>query len=404
MSEGRSETLIYNTLTREKERLTTGPTVGIYVCGVTPYDTTHLGHAFTYTAFDVLVRFLRFTSHHVIYVQNVTDVDDDILLRAASTGMDWKELGDRELRGYQEDMRRLNNVQPDVMPRATEHIADMVRIIEELVRKGLGYVRDGNVYFDVSKAKDFGRLCRLDYPAMLELANERGNFPNDPLKRDPLDFVLWQAKREGEPAWSSPWGEGRPGWHIECSTMSMKYLGETITIHGGGQDLIFPHHECEIAQSESYTGKPFVRYWLHTGLVYCGGKKMSKSLGNMVFLSRLLEQHPADALRLYLLGHHYRRNWNYEPRELVNARAQAEALARAAATADEASSQDLERWGRPFLDAIADDLDTPRAVGELVRLTREADASAQRALRTLGHAVLGLTFARRPADSSKPEQ
>lgn len=404
MGGGRSEIFIYNTLTRGKEKLIAGPTVGIYVCGVTPYDTTHLGHAFTYMAFDVLVRFLRFTGHHVVYVQNVTDVDDDILLRAASIGADWQELGNRELRRYQEDMQRLNNVQPDVMPRATEHIADMIRIIEDLVRKGLGYVRDGNVYFDVSRAKGFGRLCRLDYTAMLELANERGNFPNDPLKRDPLDFVLWQAKREGEPAWPSPWGEGRPGWHIECSTMSMKYLGETITIHGGGQDLIFPHHECEIVQSESYTGKPFVRYWLHTGLVHCGGKKMSKSLGNMVFLSRLLEHYTADVVRLYLLRHHYRQDWNYEPRELVNTRPLAEALAHAVATADEASSQDLQRWARPFLDAMADDLNTPRAINELARLAGEPDASAQRALRTLGRVVLGLTFTPGPAGHDRPEQ
>ncbi len=224
------ELRLYNTLSQQLEPLT-DERVGIYVCGVTPYDTTHLGHAFTYTSFDVLIRYLRFLGREVIYVRNVTDIDDDILLRARSREMDWKELGDRECAKFLADMEHLNNVPPEVEPRATEHIPEIIRIIEGLLAKAFAYERDGHVYFEVKKDADFGCLCRLSYVAQLELANERGNFPADPLKRDPLDFVLWQAKKDHEPSWPSPWGEGRPGWHIECSAMSMKYLGESFAVH-----------------------------------------------------------------------------------------------------------------------------------------------------------------------------
>ena len=387
----RGELFVYNTLSRQTERLEEQH-VGLYVCGVTPYDTAHLGHAFTYTAFDVLIRYLRFLGRQVTYVQNVTDIDDDILLRARSTGVNWKELGDREYARFVEEMRRLNNLPPEVAPRATEHIADIVRIVEGLLQKGPAYENQGNVYFQVRKYPQFGRLCRLPYEAQLELANDRGNFPLDPLKRDPLDFVLWQAKKEGEPSWPSPWGEGRPGWHIECSAMSTRYLGESFAVHGGGEDLIFPHHDAEIAQSESYTGKPFVRYWMHTGMVYCGQHKMSKSLGNMVFISELLEKCPADAVRLCLLVHHYRQSWDFDARRLVSTRRLARTLYRALADCDEASGDDLQRWGGPFLSAMSDDLNTPRAIAELAKLAEFGEPSARRAARTLGGRVLGLTF------------
>ncbi|MBI1885906.1 MAG: cysteine--tRNA ligase [Chloroflexi bacterium] len=385
---------LYNTLTRKKELFQAESPVGVYVCGVTPYDTTHLGHAFTYTAVDVLVRYLRFKGYDVLYVQNITDVDDDILLRAASTGVDWRELGDRETRKYLDDMTALNNLPPHVMPRAAEHIPDMIGIIERLLEKGLAYRRDGNVYFEVRRQESFGKLCRLAYRAQLELANERGNFPDDPLKKDPLDFVLWQAKKEGEPSWPSPWGEGRPGWHIECSAMSMKYLGESFALHGGGQDLVFPHHECEIAQSETCTGKPFARYWFHTGMVYSGSKKMSKSLGNMVFVSDLLREYSSDTIRLYLLGHQYRRNWNFEAEDLAAHVELAAELADATTDPRQASGEDLEHWARPFFAAMDDDLDTPRSLDELRALASEADAAARRTLRTLGERMLGLTFER----------
>ncbi|TMG03867.1 MAG: cysteine--tRNA ligase [Chloroflexi bacterium] len=384
--------VLYNTLTREKEPLS-DQSVGIYVCGVTPYDTTHLGHAFTYTAFDVLIRYLRFLGRNVIYVRNVTDIDDDILLRARSREMHWKELGDREYDKFTTDMEHLNNLPPEHEPRATDHIPDIVQIIEGLLAKGCAYASDGNVYFDVKNYARFGKLCGLSYVAQLELANERGNFPADPLKHDPLDFVLWQAKKDAEPSWPSPWGEGRPGWHIECSAMSMKYLGETFAIHGGGGDLVFPHHEAEIAQSECLTGKPFVRFWMHTGMLYCGEHKMSKSLGNMVFLADLLPVCPPDAIRLYLLGHHYREPWNHDRRELATARTLARKLSQALnGGLEEASPEEIERCGSGVLAALADDLDTARAIEELRKLAFSGEPRARRVGRTLGKHVLGLTF------------
>jgi L-cysteine:1D-myo-inositol 2-amino-2-deoxy-alpha-D-glucopyranoside ligase len=385
------DTLLYNTLTRQKEPLS-DVIVGIYVCGVTPYDTTHLGHAFTYTTFDVLIRYLRFLGRDVTYVRNVTDIDDDILLRARSREMDWKELGDREYAKFVADMEHLNNLPPECEPRATEHIPEIVQIIQGLLAKGCAYASDGNVYFDVKNYPNFGKLCGLSYVAQLEVANERGNFPADPLKRDPLDFVLWQARKDGEPSWPSSWGEGRPGWHIECSAMSMKYLGETFAIHGGGGDLIVPHHEAEIAQSECLTGKPFVRFWMHTGMLYCGEHKMSKSLGNMVFLADLLPVCPPDAIRLYLLGHHYRESWNHDRRELAAARTLARKLSQAFnGGSEDASDDDIERWGGRVLAALADDLDTPKAIEELRKLA-SSEPEARRIGRTLGKRVLGLTF------------
>ena len=384
--------VFYNTLACEKQPLS-NETVGIYVCGVTPYDTTHLGHAFTYTAFDVLIRYLRFLGRNVTYVRNVTDIDDDILLRARSREMDWKELGDLEYAKFAADMEHLNNLPPEHEPRATDHIPDIVRIIDGLLAKGCAYASAGNVYFDVKNYKEFGRLCGLSYVAQLELANERGNFPADPLKRDPLDFVLWQAKKDGEPCWPSPWGEGRPGWHIECSAMSMRYLGESFAIHGGGGDLVFPHHEAEIAQSECLTGKPFVRFWMHTGMLYCGEHKMSKSLGNMVFLADLLPHCPPDAIRLYLLGHHYREPWNHDKRELAAARTLARKLSQALdGGREDVTKADVQRLGTSLLSALADDLETPKAIEELRKLALSGEPEARRVARTLGQLVLGLTF------------
>jgi len=387
-----TDPILFNTLSREKEALT-DQRVGIYVCGVTPYDTTHLGHAFTYTGFDVLIRYLRFLGREVTYVRNVTDIDDDILLRARSREMDWKELGDREYAKFAADMQHLNNLPPEFEPRATEHIPEIVHFTERLLAKACAYQHEGHVYFDAKNYPGLGKLCGLSYVAELELANERGNFPADPLKRDPLDFVLWQAKKDGEPSWPSPWGDGRPGWHIECSAMSMKYLGESFAIHGGGGDLVFPHHEAEIAQSECVTGKPFVRFWMHTGMLYCGEHKMSKSLGNMVFLADLLPVCPPDAVRLYLLAHHYREPWNHDRRELAATRTLARKLSQALnGGGNDASEEEIERWGGAFLAALADDLDTPRAIEELRRLAESGELEARRVGRTLGERVLGLTF------------
>ena len=382
---------LYNTESRLVETLDETD-VGIYVCGVTPYDTSHLGHAFTYTVFDVLIRYLRFAGRSVTYVQNVTDIDDDVLMRADKLGVDWQELGKREYASFQEQMRALGNLPPDVAPRATEHIPEMMRIVAGLVDKGCAYESGGGVYFEVDKDPEFGRLFREPYEAMLEIANERGNFPADSLKRDPLDFVLWQHQKPGEPAWDSPWGPGRPGWHIECSAMAMKYLGDTVTVHGGGDDLVFPHHDAEIAQAENFTGQPFVRHWVHAAMVYCGEHKMSKSLGNMVFVSDLLQQVSADAVRLYLLSHHYRKPWDHPIGAPVPTDDLAERLGQAFANAREATDEEIEGYGGAFIDRIVDDLDTPGAIHELEALADEHDPAAQRVGAMLGKIVLGLRF------------
>jgi L-cysteine:1D-myo-inositol 2-amino-2-deoxy-alpha-D-glucopyranoside ligase len=314
---------LFNTLTQSLEEFVPidDKTVRIYVCGITPYDTTHLGHAFTYVSFDALIRYLEFCGYTVNYVQNVTDIDDDILRKARELGIPWDELGRRETERYLRDMDTLNVCRPNVYPRATQETPTMIEIIMTLLARGYAYEREGNVYFSVSQDPDFGLMARAiglnDYESMLTIANERGNHPDDPHKRDPLDFVLWQAQAPGEPFWPSPWGPGRPGWHIECSAMSMRYLGPQIDIHGGGADLAFPHHTCEIAQSEHFTGKaPFARLWMHTGMVHQDGEKMSKSLGNLTLVSDLLKEYNANAIRVTLLNHHYRYPWECFPEDL----------------------------------------------------------------------------------------
>ncbi len=314
---------LFNTLTQSLENFVPleDKTVRIYVCGITPYDTTHLGHAFTYVSFDTLIRYLEFRGYTVNYVQNVTDIDDDILRKARELGIPWDELGKRETERYLRDMDSLNVRRPDVYPHATEEIPAMIEIIQTLMARGNAYECEGSVYYSVQNDPEFGIMARAiglnDYSAMLTIANERGNYPDDPRKKDPLDFVLWQAQAPDEPAWPSPWGPGRPGWHIECSAMSMRYLGPQLDIHGGGIDLAFPHHTCEIAQSEHFTGKaPFSRFWMHTGMVHQDGEKMSKSLGNLTLVSDLLKDYSADAIRVTLLNHHYRYPWEYFPEDL----------------------------------------------------------------------------------------
>ncbi len=307
---------LFNTLTQSLEQFVPieDKKVRIYVCGVTPYDTTHLGHAFTYVSFDTLIRYLEFLGYTVNYVQNVTDIDDDVLRKARELGMAWDELGNREIERYLNDMDALNVRRPNVYARATAEIPAMIEIIQTLLARGLAYENQGNVYYSVKQDPGFGLMAQAiglnDYQSMLTIANGPGNFPDDPHKKDPLDFVLWQAQAPGEPAWPSPWGPGRPGWHIECSAMSLRYLGEQLDIHGGGADLAFPHHTCEIAQSEHFTDKaPFSRFWMHTGMVYQGGEKMSKSLGNLTLVSDLLKDYSADAIRVVLQEHHYRYPW-----------------------------------------------------------------------------------------------
>lgn len=313
---------LFNTLTQSLETFTPiNNTVSVYVCGITPYDTTHLGHAFLYVSFDALMRYLRSRGYTVKYVQNVTDIDDDVLRKARQLGMAWDELGRRETERFLKDMDTLNVLRPDVYAKATEQMPTIIEIVQTLIERGFAYESAGCVFFQVKKDAQFGQMAQAiglhDYDAMLKIANERGNFPDDPRKKDPLDFVLWQAQAPGEPAWESPWGPGRPGWHIECSAMAMRYLGPQIDIHGGGSDLTFPHHTCEIAQSEHFTGKtPFTRFWVHAGMVHQDGEKMSKSLGNLTLVSNLLKDYNADTIRVTLLNHHYRYPWECFPADL----------------------------------------------------------------------------------------
>ncbi len=379
---------LFNTMTQQKEEFVpAGDEVKMYVCGVTPYDTTHLGHAFLYTIFDTLKRYLEYRGLKVRYVQNVTDIDDDILRKAAEVGLSWDELGRRETQRFLEDMASLNVRLPDVYAKATEETPKMIELIEKLLAGGFAYVREGNVYFRVKSDPGFGKLAEaagyVGYACWLETANERGNYPGDPHKDDPLDFVLWQAQKPGEPAWPSPWGPGRPGWHIECSAMSTKYLGNQLDIHGGGPDLVFPHHTCEIAQSENATGvRPFARYWMHIGEVQLGGIKMSKSLGNLVLVRNLLGAYSPATIRLMLLGQQYRKPWDYQEEDAIQAARIATKLFAAAAprvpSKSERASGQLntvdhgtevaEKAREHFIQALEDDFNTPMAVNTLAAL------------------------------------
>jgi L-cysteine:1D-myo-inositol 2-amino-2-deoxy-alpha-D-glucopyranoside ligase len=312
-----------------------GP-LGMYVCGVTPYDTGHLGHAFTYVSFDVLHRYLEYLGHDVVYVQNLTDVDDDMLRKARETGEDYLALGNRHVTTFLTEMAALNWLPPDHYPRATEHIPQMQTLIERLLDNGLAYAAEGNVYFSIGAWPRYGELSHLAPEAMLPIANERGNVPDMPGKRNPLDFVLWQRSAPDEPAWESSWGPGRPGWHIECSAMAMTYLGERFEIHGGGADLLFPHHESELAQSEGATEiGPWVAHWTHVGMLHFDGDKMSKSLGNLVLVRDLLRTYPGDAIRHYLVAHHYRAEVHFDSEELERSADAAARLRQACLRAEE---------------------------------------------------------------------
>ena len=391
------EMKLYNTLSDRLEPFEpSGPVVTVYVCGITPYDTTHLGHAFTYTSADILIRYLEAQGYKVNYVQNVTDIDDDILRKAKETGEDWQELGNRWTAHFIEDMQVLNVRPPDYFPRATEVIPEMMPVIQQLLAAGVAYESGGSVYFDINAWPDYGKLSRLSQPEMLPVANEHGNNPDDPHKRNPLDFVLWQAQAPGEPAWNSLWGPGRPGWHIECSTMATHFLGETIDIHYGGADLIFPHHESEIAQVEPITGKkPFARFWLHTAMVHHGAEKMSKSLGNLVMVRDLLEAWPPGALRLYLGMHHYRKPWSYDTARLEQAAYLARKLrSTLTISGGHGSLLDPASAQAAFKQAMNNDLDTPEAIVVMNDLAEEiistAEAGwqiemAQQVLRIMGH-------------------
>ena len=379
----------------------TGRNVKLYVCGLTPYDATHLGHAFTMVSFDVLIRYLQYLGHGVRYVQNVTDVDDPLFEKARQLGVSHWDLAEEETRRYLTDMQDLNVLAPAAFPHASREIPEMIEIVEQLFQTGHAYQIDGYVYFNIATDPEYGKLSKYDRETMIALARERGGDPDDPRRRDPLDFVLWRPSKEGEPSAPSPWGEGLPGWHVECSAMSLEYLGAPLDIHGGGSDLIFPHHENEIAQSEGATGvQPFARFWMHTGMVYLGGEKMSKSLGNMVFVRDLLPVYGADALRLYLSGRHYRAELHHDQALLDRAAELAQHLTEAASlpAGDSTPALDATPYRDRFIERMNDDLDTPGAIGVLRdladRIKRERNdgrnvESARELLRELG-GILGL--------------
>lgn len=385
--EDRNAMRLFNTLSQRIEPLDpVGDTVTLYVCGITPYDTTHLGHAFINVIYDSLVRYLRWRGLSVRYAQNVTDIDDDILRKSAELGMTWDALGQQETERYLSDLRAINVAMPDLYVKASDETAKMIELIEKLIAQGHAYVRDGWVYFSVKSDPGFGKLADaggyVGYQSWLETANERGNFPDDPRKDDPLDFVLWQAQQPGEPAWPSPWGPGRPGWHIECSAMAVKYLGPRVDIHGGGSDLVFPHHTCEIAQSENATGEhPFVKIWMHCGMTRLDGEKMSKSLGNLILVRNLLPTYSPDAVRLLLLSHHYRESWEYTEEEMRACQALADQLAASVGECHEdAGSEERDAASRQsrleFIAALEDDFHTEKAVQILAALAERAQVES----------------------------
>lgn len=356
---GRMQLELFDTRTQQVRPFRAARTVRLYVCGITPYDSAHLGHAFTYVAFDALTRYLEHRGHRVLSVRNVTDVDDDILRKARELGRDYLELGHEEVRRFHRDLERLNVRPPDAVPLATQTVPAMVDSIRVLVDTGQAYaLPDGRVYFDTQTSGRFAELSGLSREAMLVEFAEKGGDPEAPEKRDPLDFLLWQPSAGDEPSWDSDWGRGRPGWHIECSVMIAEELGNVIDIHGGGRDLVFPHHSAEMLQAEGVSGQaPFVRHWLHTGMVALDGTKMSKSLGNLVFVEDLLDRFDAGALRRYFLEHHYRQDWVYDDEA-------AEAAARSFKTWRDAADGQGRDDGleRRFHLAMCDDLNTPEAI------------------------------------------
>ena len=364
----------------------------MYVCGVTPYDTTHLGHARTFLVFDVLARLLETRGQRVRYAQNVTDVDESILQRAARDKVSWRDLGRREERAFLVDMRRLGWRKPDAMPHATREIPAMIELAERLKRRGHAYETPGGIYYDVSTFPRFGQLSRFSTPKMRRiLASQDDARRDDPSRRSPLDFALWRRVTDG-PTWPSPFGRGRPGWHLECSAMCDRHLGFPIDIHGGGSDLIYPHHECETAQSEAAHGMRtrFVGHWVHVGPMRLDGAKMSKSDGNMIFVRDALKNTSPQALRLYLLDVHYRRAFDHDEERLARARKRAAALAeslgrgRLGPLEKDASTQDV-------LAALEDDLHAERAIRALERHSRRDLARDSLAsLRTIARKVLGI--------------
>jgi len=400
---------IHNTMTRTKEELVplTPGELRMYSCGVTVYDLSHVGHARMMIVFDVIARYLRFSGYRLTFVRNFTDIEDKIIRRANQEGVPASEVSERYVEAFRQDIAALGVLAPEVEPKATEHVPEMVSLIERLVARGYAYVVDGDVYFEVRRFLGYGKLSGKNLDDLMVGARVEV----DERKRDPRDFALWKGAKPGEPAWDSPWGPGRPGWHIECSAMSIRYLGESFDIHGGGEDLIFPHHECEIAQSEAVTGRTFARYWLHNGMVNMGREKMSKSLGNTLTIRDLVTRHDPAALRLFLLGTHYRSPLEWSEDRVVDSARALERLWRpiddaaklATSAAPAVLPPELAGFRRRFVEAMDDDFNTPEALAALFDLSRALRAerlsddvlvSGARELRELA-GVLGLGGPRR---------
>jgi cysteinyl-tRNA synthetase len=380
---------VYNTLTRQKEELVPRDEgkISMYVCGPTVYNYIHIGNARTFLNFDMIRRYLEYSGFDVTYVQNITDVDDKIINRAAEEKAGTDEVAAKYRLAFEQDMAALGVKPPDIAPRATEHVGEMVEVVKALVDKGFAYESEGDVYFEVAKSPDYGKLSgrSLDEQQVTVQSGEEVK-----RKKDPFDFALWKASKPGEPSWDSPWGPGRPGWHIECSTMSVKYLGSGFDIHGGGQDLVFPHHENEMAQSEAYSGTRFVKYWLHSGMLNIDREKMSKSIGNIMLLREVLTEHDADTVRMLMLGTHYRSPLSFGPESLAEARASLERIqncvfnlqdvlgrlaggeeATLSSERDESMAGYFKECERDFREAMDDDFNSAAALGVVFSLVKE---------------------------------
>ena len=395
---------LYNTLSRRVEEFSpSGDEVKMYICGPNVYAPCHIGHAMSYIVFDVLRRYLEYCGYKVKHVQNFTDIEDNIINRARAEGSTIDELAERHIEQFFEDFAPLNILKAHIYPRATHELPSIIEMVQRLIDNGNAYQAGSDVYFRVNSRPDYGKLSSRDLDSMLAGAR----IQPDENKEHPGDFVLWKAAKPGEPAWDSPWGKGRPGWHIECSAMSLKYLGHPLDIHGGGQDLIFPHHENEIAQSESYTDdrKPFVRFWLHNGLMRLAEseEKMTRHLGNLVPIREVVHRYGGDGLRIFILNSHYRSPITFAEESLEASKRAAERLRTAVATpgGDADPAADPAPLKQRFLDAMDDDLNTAGALGALFDLAREINRArddgrktegAQAALRELA-GVLGLTLA-----------
>ena len=392
---------IYNTLTGRKEEFApiNPPKVGIYTCGVTVYDYCHIGHARAAVAFDTVRRYMEFKGYDVTFVRNYTDIDDKIIKKSSEEGRNWKRIAETYISAHDEDMEALGVRRADHVPRATGHIGDIIKLVRRLVDKGYGYEIEGNVYFEVARFKPYGRLSGRNPDDMRAGAR----IEVDERKKDPLDFALWKSSKPGEPWWDSPWGRGRPGWHIECSAMSSALLGQPFDIHGGGKDLIFPHHENEIAQSEAAAGKEFVRYWMHNGFVNVDSEKMSKSLGNFFTIREVLEKFSAPVIRLFLLSTHYRSPLDFSDRNLDEARVRYERFMNLFARAgryvpddrepDRAEAESLrvlgEEAGPAFIRAMDDDFNSAAALGHLFSVLPVINSVLDRA-DSEGHSVSGV--------------